>query len=107
LVDDIFREPLDFALERCGLMRSSLGDGWRTPSPEIDAASTALTPGGPGRYSLLWGNPQWQIEAFRKFQIPDQLVEGHGYPKLTPEIKAKVFGLNAARLWGLKPPAGR
>ncbi len=63
-----------------------------------------------GTDSALWGNPQWQIEAFRKFQIPDQLVEGHGYPKLTDEIKAKVFGSNAARIWNLKsmasvPPA--
>jgi len=63
-----------------------------------------------GTDSALWGNPQWQIDAFRKFQIPDQLVEGHGYPKLTDEIKAKVFGLNAARIWNLKsmasvPPA--
>jgi len=57
-----------------------------------------------GTDSALWGNPQWQIEAFRKFQIPDQLVEGYGYPKLTPEIKAKVFGLNAARIWNLKTP---
>src|SRR5882724_1900289 len=58
-----------------------------------------------GTDSLLWGNPQWQIDAFRKFQIPDQLVEGHGYPKLTGEIKAKVFGLNAARIWNLKTMA--
>jgi predicted TIM-barrel fold metal-dependent hydrolase len=55
-----------------------------------------------GTDSLLWGNPQWQIEAFRKFQIPDQLVEGHGYPKLTDEVKRKVFGENAARLYGIK-----
>ncbi len=65
-----------------------------------------------GTDSALWGNPQWQIEAFRKFQIPDQLVEGHGYPKLTNEIKAKIFGQNAARIWNLKsvaaaPPAER
>src|SRR5713226_5772541 len=65
-----------------------------------------------GTDSALWGNPQWQIEAFRKFQIPDQLVEGFGYPKLTPELKAKVFGQNAARIWNLKsvaaaPPAER
>src|SRR5437867_7690955 len=26
-----------------------------------------------GTDSALWGNPQWQIEAFRKFQIPEQL----------------------------------
>jgi len=58
-----------------------------------------------GRLFCLWGNPQWQIDAFRKFQIPDQLVEGYGYPKLTPEIKAKVFGQNAARIWNLKATA--
>ena len=58
-----------------------------------------------GTDSLLWGNPQWQIEAFRKFQIPDQLVEGHGYPKITHEIQAKVFGENAARIWNLKTTA--
>ncbi|MGH8245583.1 MAG: amidohydrolase family protein [Gammaproteobacteria bacterium] len=54
-----------------------------------------------GTDSLLWGNPQWQIDAFRNFQIPDQLVEGYGYPKLTPEIKRKIFGENAARIWGI------
>jgi hypothetical protein len=55
-----------------------------------------------GTDSLLWGNPQWQIEAFRRFRIPDQLVEGYGYPQLTDEVKRKVLGHNAARLWGLK-----
>jgi hypothetical protein len=54
-----------------------------------------------GTDSLLWGNPQWQIDAFRKFQIPDQLVEGYGYPRITPEIRRKVFGENAARIWGI------
>ena len=54
-----------------------------------------------GTDSLLWGNPQWQIEAFRKFQIPDQLVEGYGYPKITPEIRRKVLGENAARIWNI------
>ncbi len=54
-----------------------------------------------GTDSLLWGNPQWQIEAFRNFQIPDQLVEGHGYPKITPEIRRKVLGENAARIWNI------
>lgn len=54
-----------------------------------------------GSDSLLWGNPQWQIDAFRRFQIPDELIEGHGYPQLTDEIKAKILGRNAARLWEL------
>ena len=54
-----------------------------------------------GTDSLLWGNPQWQIDAFRKFQIPDELVEGYGYPKITPEIRRKVFGENAGRIWNI------
>src|SRR5262249_44607656 len=59
-----------------------------------------------GTDSALWGNPQWQIDAFRKFRIPDQLVEGHGYPRFTDEIKGRVLGPNAARIWNLKPRAG-
>ena len=55
-----------------------------------------------GTDSLLWGNPQWQIDAFRRFQIPDELIEGYGYPQLTDEIKTKILGGNAARLWGLE-----
>ena len=55
-----------------------------------------------GTDSILWGTPQWQIEAFRRFQIPPELQEGYGYPELTDEIKAKVLGLNAAKLWGIE-----
>jgi predicted TIM-barrel fold metal-dependent hydrolase len=58
-----------------------------------------------GTDSLLWGNPQWQIDAFRRFQIPEQLIQGYGYPQLTDEVKQKVLGENAARLWGLKTAA--
>lgn len=54
-----------------------------------------------GTDSPLWGKAQWQIEAFRKFQIPDQLAEGYGYPKLTDEIKRKILGENCAKLFGI------
>lgn len=55
-----------------------------------------------GTDSTLWGNPQWQIDAFRSFRIPDELVDGYGYPQLTDEVKQKVLGNNAARLWEIK-----
>jgi hypothetical protein len=32
-------------------------------------------------------------------------VEGHGYPKITDEIRRKVFGENAARLWNIDKKA--
>jgi predicted TIM-barrel fold metal-dependent hydrolase len=57
-----------------------------------------------GTDSLLWGSPRWQIEAFRRFQIPDELIDGYGYPQLTDEIKRKVLGENAERIWELSVP---
>ena len=41
--------------------------------------------------------------AFRAFQISDEFQEKYGYPKITPEIRAKVFGLNSAEAYGLSP----
>ena len=60
-----------------------------------------------GTDSIWYGTPQWQIEAFRRFQIPDALREKHGYPELTKEVKAKIFGLNAARVFSVDVNAKR
>ena len=48
----------------------------------------------------LW-HPKWLVEKFVDFQIPEDTNE---YPQLTPDIKRKVLGLNAARLYDLKVP---
>ena len=56
-----------------------------------------------GSECLWFGSPQPQIEAFRALQISTEFQERYGYPELTPEIKAKVFGLNAAKLYGIDP----
>ena len=60
-----------------------------------------------GTDSIWYGTPQWQIESFRRFQIPEQLIEKHKYPALTQEVKAKIFGLNAARLFHIDVAAAR
>jgi predicted TIM-barrel fold metal-dependent hydrolase len=54
-----------------------------------------------GTDSIWYGSPQWQIEAFRRFQIPDQLVQQHRYQPLTRQAKEQIFGLNAARVFGV------
>jgi len=51
--------------------------------------------------------PQWQIEAFRRFEIPDALVEKHKYATLTRAVKEQIFGLNAARVFGVDVNAKR
>ena len=56
-----------------------------------------------GTDSIWYGSPQDQILAFRAFQISNEFQQRYGYPALTAEIKRKVFGLNAARVYGLKP----
>lgn len=47
---------------------------------------------------MFYGSAAPQIEAFRAFEIPADLRDRHGYVELTPERKAKILGLNAARL---------
>jgi predicted TIM-barrel fold metal-dependent hydrolase len=54
-----------------------------------------------GTDCLWWGSPQWVIDAFKRFQISDQLCEKFGYAKLTKEDKANIFGLNAAKIYGI------
>lgn len=60
-----------------------------------------------GTDCILSGSPQSQIEAFRMFTITPAFQKQYGYPALTPEIKAKIFGLNAARLYHVDPTAAR
>ena len=60
-----------------------------------------------GTDSIWYGTPQWQIEAFRRFEIPQALVDAHGYAPLTRQVKEQIFGLNAARLFGVDLAAKR
>lgn len=57
-----------------------------------------------GTDSIWYGNPQDQIQMFRSFQISEQFQEQFGYPALTDEIKTKIFGGNAARVFGVDLP---
>lgn len=60
-----------------------------------------------GSDSLWYGGPQWQVEAFWRFQMPDNLREQWGYPAVSEQDKRKILGLNSARLYGLKGAEGR
>ena len=60
-----------------------------------------------GTDSIWFGTPQDQIQALRTFQISAELQERHGYPELTPALKAKIFGGTSAALYGIDPVVGR
>ena len=52
-----------------------------------------------GTDSIWYGSPQDQIQAFRTFQIAPELRARHGYPEQTSRLRAKVFGLNALKIY--------
>jgi uncharacterized protein len=49
----------------------------------------------------IW-HPKWLVERFVDFRMPDDMVDEYG--QLTPAIKRKILGLNAARLYGIEVP---
>lgn len=60
-----------------------------------------------GTDSLWYGSPQWQIEAFRRLEIPEDLQRKHGFAPLGPAngpIKSAILGGNAAKLYRLRAP---
>ena len=60
-----------------------------------------------GTDCLWWGSPQWGIDAFKRFQIPDDMCQKFGYKKITKQDKARIFGLNAAKIYNVDVKAKR
>jgi hypothetical protein len=89
---------------------AELGSTWwnlvQRPDEAAHVLGKLLVTFGPtnilwGTDSIWYGSPQSQIEAFRTFEITPEYQERFGYPALTPEVKAQILGLNAARLYGI------
>jgi len=60
-----------------------------------------------GTDSIWGGSPQHQIERLRRLKMKPELMEKYKYPELTAEIKNQIFGLNAAKLFGVDPKESR
>ena len=89
---------------------AEIGATWRYLMKDPDQASHLL--GKLFKYvgedNILWGtdcvifgSPQDQIQAFQSFQISTEFQDKYGYPAITDRIRAKIFGLNAARIYGI------
>ena len=55
-----------------------------------------------GTDSVFWGSPQWQIEAMRRIEIPEDMRKKQGWQPLggpDSPTKRAIFGLNSARLY--------
>ncbi|MGI9332654.1 MAG: amidohydrolase family protein [Gammaproteobacteria bacterium] len=109
-VDGLITSVIENDLGTSSNVYAELGSTWRYVMRDPDSA--AHTVGKLLKYvgenNVLWGtdsiwygSPQDQIQAFRAFQISPELRERHGYPELTPALRAKVFGINALEPYGL------
>jgi uncharacterized protein len=57
-----------------------------------------------GTDSVWYGSPQWQIEALRRLEIPEDMQQKFGFAPLGPAdgfVKNQIFGFNSARLYNL------
>jgi uncharacterized protein len=81
--------------------------------PRLAAAMLGILIKGLGADHVMWGtdsvwygSPQWQIEAFRRLQMPEDLQRRFGFPDLgdaDSDLRRGILGLNGARLYGLNP----
>ena len=80
--------------------------------PRLAASMMATLVKGLGRDRVVWGtdavwygSPQWQIEAFRRIELPEDLQAKFGLPALGPgtgALKAAILGGNSAALYGFE-----
>jgi predicted TIM-barrel fold metal-dependent hydrolase len=80
-------------------------------SPRFAAAFMGTLIRGMGADHVLWGSdsvwygsPQWQIEALRRLEIPEDMRKKHKFAPLGPadgKVKTAIFSGNASRLYGL------
>jgi predicted TIM-barrel fold metal-dependent hydrolase len=110
-IDALVTSVLESGVKPNSNVYAELGSTWRFLSMR-DPDSAAHAMGKLFKYigeeNVLWGtdsiwygSPQDQIQAFRTFQISDELREKFGYPTITPTLRAKVFGLNATKPYQL------
>lgn len=105
-IDTLIKSIIDNDVAPNSNVYAELGSTWRFLMRDPDNAAHSL---GKllkycGEDNVLWGtdsiwygSPQDQIQAFRTFQISSEFQERYGYPAMTPELRAKIFGLNALK----------
>ncbi len=110
-IDTLIQSLIDNEVGPNSNVYAELGSTWRYLMRDPDNAAHAI--GKLLRYcgenNVLWGtdsiwygSPQDQIQAFRTFRISEEYQERYGYPAITDAIRRKVFGLNAARPYGIE-----
>lgn len=109
-IDSLVQSLIDNGVKPNSNVYAELGTTWRYLMRDPNDAAHAMGKlfRWVGEDNVLWGtdsiwygSPQDQIQAFRTFQISKEYQEKYGYPEVTPALRAKVFGLNALKPYGI------
>lgn len=112
-IDSLIQSMMDNGLGKHSNVYAELGSTWRflmrDPNQMAHGMGKLLKHLGEdnilwGTDSVWYGSPQDQILAFRAFQISEEYQEKYGYPAISDTAKAKIFGLNGARVYGIDVP---
>jgi predicted TIM-barrel fold metal-dependent hydrolase len=115
-VDRLVKSVRDAGIGPGANVYAELGSTWKVVMRDPDQAAHVLGKllAAFGEDNIVWGtdsiwygSPQDQIQALRTFEISSEAQERFGYPALTAAVKAKIFGLNAASLYGIDPATVR
>ena len=109
-IDTLIRSLEENGVKPGSNVYAELGSTWRflMRDPEQAAHAVGKLIKHCGEDNVLWGtdsiwygSPQDQITAFRTFQISKDFRDKYAYPEITPALRAKIFGLNAAKVYGI------
>jgi uncharacterized protein len=110
-VTDLAEIPAKFGVENVYAELGTCFANTAVTHPRLAAAMLGTLIKGMGVDKVLWGtdsvwygSPQWQIEALRRLEIPEDMRKKHGFAPLGPAqagVKNAILSGNASRLYGL------
>jgi predicted TIM-barrel fold metal-dependent hydrolase len=111
-VSDLAEIPAKFGVNNVYGDLGSVFGGTVVSQPRVAAAMLGILVRGLGADRVVWGTdsvwtgtPQWQIEALRRLEIPEDMRKAHGFAQLGEAdglVKSAIFGFNAARLYNIE-----
>ena len=114
-VTDLAEIPAKFGVKNVYADTGQLFAHTTISQPRLAAAIMGTLVKGMGHDHIIWGTdaiwtgaPQWQIEALRRLEIPEDMQKQYGYKPLGAAdgpVKNAIFGENVARLYNYKRSA--
>ncbi len=108
-VSDLARIPDQYGVDNVYAELGSVFAVTAVSAPRYCAGILGTLFKGMGEERVLWGtdsvwygSPQWQIEALRRLEMPEDLQEKFGFPPLGPadgRLKNRIFSANARQVY--------